>query len=67
MQQEFHSNDAQIQTHRSKGFFDLRGEWVRELRNSKRVAAVKVDTEKNIADMMTRCLCSVYELQSVRD
>ena len=32
-----------------KGVFDLREEWVRELRNSKKVSAMKVDTVKNIA------------------
>ena len=33
--------DSQI-----KGVFDLRVEWVRELRNSKKVSAMKVDTMK---------------------
>ena len=49
--------DTQIE-----GVFDLRDELVRELRNSKKVSAMKVDTAKNIADMMTKC-----QLQSVRD
>ncbi len=35
-----------------KGVFDLRDEWVRELRISMKVSAMKVDTAKNIADMM---------------
>ena len=34
----------------------MRDEWVRELRNSKKVSAMKVDTVKNIADMMTKFL-----------
>ena len=51
--------------------FDLRDEWVRELRNSKKVSAMKVDTMKNIADMMTKCLSAtvrerlMFELSSI--
>ena len=54
-----------------KGVFDLRNEWVRELRNSKKVSALKVDTAKNIADMMTKCLSAtvrerlVFELIAI--
>ena len=39
-----------------KEVFDLREEWVRELRNSKKVSAMKVDTAQRIADMMAPCL-----------
>ena len=39
-----------------KGIFDMREEWVNELRDKKKVTAVKVSTDKNIADMMTKCL-----------
>ena len=47
MQRVFHFNDAQIQIiTQIKGVFDLREEWVRELRNSKKVSAMKVDTVK---------------------
>jgi len=54
-----------------KGVFDLRGEWVRELRNSKKVSAMKVDTAKNIADLMTKCLSAtvrerlMFELSAI--
>ena len=54
-----------------KGVFDLRDEWVRELRNSKKVSALKVDTVKNIADMMTKCLSAtvrerlMFELSAI--
>ena len=35
---------------------------MRELRNSKKVSAMKVDTVKNIADMMAKCLsATVHE------
>ena len=30
--------------------------WVQELRNVKVVDAIKVDTSKNLADMLTKCL-----------
>ena len=54
-----------------KGVFDLREEWVRELRNSKKVSAMEVDTVKNIADMMTKCLSAtvrgrlLFELSAI--
>ena len=34
----------------------MREEWVNELRDRKKVTAVKVSTDKNIADMMAKCL-----------
>ena len=39
-----------------KGIFDLREQWVKELRDKRRVKAVKISTDKNVADMMTKCL-----------
>ena len=30
--------------------------WVQELKNAKVVDAIKVDTTKNLADMLTKCL-----------
>ena len=39
-----------------KGVFDLRWNWVKELRDSGRVAAAKVRTESNVADILTKCL-----------
>ena len=39
-----------------KGVFDLREQWVKELRDKRRVKAVKISTDKNVADMMTKCL-----------
>ena len=35
---------------------DMREEWVNELRDKKKVTTVKVSTDKNIVDMMTKCL-----------
>ena len=46
-------------------------EWVRELRDSKKVSAMKVDTAKNIADMMAQCLSAtvrerlMFELSAI--
>ena len=54
-----------------KGVFDLREEWVRELRNNKKVSAMKVGTVKNIADMMAKCLSAtvrerlMFELSAI--
>ena len=39
-----------------KGIFDLREAWVQELRDQGEVITVKVSTEKNIADLLTKCL-----------
>ncbi len=39
----------------TKGVYVLRDEWVRELWNSKKVFAMKVDTARKIADMMAKC------------
>ena len=39
-----------------KRIFDLREQWVKELRDKRRVKAVKISTDKNVADMMTKCL-----------
>jgi hypothetical protein len=39
-----------------KGMFDLRWSWVKELRDSDKVRAVKVGTESNVADILTKCL-----------
>ena len=39
-----------------KGAIDLRQKWVKELQDAGKVQAVKVDTKRNLADMMTKCL-----------
>ena len=39
-----------------RGVFDMADKWVSELKDTKVVDAIKVDTTKNIADMMTKCL-----------
>ena len=41
---------------RLRGVFDMAEKWVLELKDTKVVDAVKVDTTKNLADMMTKCL-----------
>ena len=39
-----------------RGIFDTAQKWVLELKDTKVVDAVKVDTKKNLAGMMTKCL-----------
>jgi len=39
-----------------KGVFDMRLGWLRELHDRKKFVAVKVDTEKNLADELTKPL-----------
>jgi hypothetical protein len=39
-----------------RGIFDMAEKWVLELKDTKTVDAIKVDTKKNLADMMTKCL-----------
>ena len=47
---------------RLKGIFDLRWSWVRELQDSKQIRAVKVLTNNNLADILTKCMSRpVYE------
>ena len=41
---------------RLKGIFDLRWSWVRELQDSKQIRAVKVLTDNNLADILTKCM-----------
>ena len=39
-----------------KGIFDLREQWVKQLRDKRRANAAKISTDKNVADMMAKCL-----------
>jgi hypothetical protein len=41
-----------------RGIYDMREAWVQELRNKFKVKAVKVHTDKNLADMFTKCLAA---------
>ena len=41
-----------------RGIYDMREAWVQELRNKFKVKAVKIHTEKNLADMFTKCLAA---------
>ena len=41
-----------------KGIFDMRMGWLRELHDKKKFVAVKVATEKNVADDLTKPLDS---------
>ena len=41
-----------------RDIYDMREAWVRELRNKFKVKAVKIHTEKNLADMLTKCLAA---------
>ena len=46
-----------------KGVFDLRDKWVQELQDTAEVRAVKVATEDNLADILTKCLGrNTYEM-----
>ena len=39
-----------------RGIFDMAEQWVKELKDIKVVDAIKVETTKNLADMLTKCL-----------
>ena len=39
-----------------KGMIQLRDTWVQEMKDSKYIKAVKVSTETNVADLLTKCL-----------
>ena len=39
-----------------KGIFDLRSKWIKEMQDTGRFKAVKVDTTKNLADELTKPL-----------
>ena len=38
-----------------RGVFNYRWDWVQELRDQTQVTAVKIATEKNLADLYTKC------------
>ena len=38
-----------------RGVINLRDAWVRELKQTNQVVAVKVNTELNVADLLTKC------------
>jgi hypothetical protein len=38
-----------------KGIYNLREAWVGELKNTKQIKAIKVDTKLNLADLLTKC------------
>ena len=38
-----------------RGIYNLRDQWVKELKNTKIVEARKVATENNVADLLTKC------------
>ena len=38
-----------------KGVYNFRDAWVQELKNMKKILAVKVDTNFNVADLLTKC------------
>ena len=48
-----HSTNPQTKL---KGIFDMRQSWVMELRDKQKVKAMKVETTKNVADTLTKCL-----------
>ena len=39
-----------------KGVYNMRWNWVKELRNTKEIITKHIDTKKNLADMLTKCL-----------
>ena len=38
-----------------RGVYDQRSDWVKELKNQATVTAKKVDTDKDLADLLTEC------------
>ena len=42
-----------------RGIFDTRSQWVQDLQDASIVKAVKVSTDKNLADIFTKCLSAV--------
>ena len=38
-----------------RGVYDQRSDWIKELKDQGSVTAVKVKTEKNLADLFTKC------------
>ena len=47
---------------RIKGIFDLRWQWVRDLQDTSKIKAVKVKSENNLADILTKCMSrTVYD------
>ena len=38
-----------------RGVYDQRSDWIKELKDQESVTAVKVKTEKNLADLFTKC------------
>ena len=54
MLQVCHSNTALAHRHSFVG--DMAEQWVKELKDIKVVDAIKVETTKNLADMLTKCL-----------
>ena len=38
-----------------RGVFDQRWDWIKELKDQSSVTAEKVPTEKNLADLLTKC------------
>ena len=39
-----------------RGQFNIRDSWIRELQDTGKIKAVKVPTDKNLADLFTKCL-----------
>ena len=38
-----------------RGVYDQRSDWIKELKNQATVTETKVDTDKNLADLLTKC------------
>ena len=38
-----------------RGVYDQRSDWIKELKDQESATAVKVKTEKNLADLFTKC------------
>ena len=56
-----------------KGVYNMRWKWVQELRDQKQFKTVHIETSRNLADMLTKCLSAPVreglfkELQAVAD
>ena len=54
-------------TSRLRGCIDMRWAWVQELRNQGKVTTKKVATEKNKADVFTKCLPAYKFKEAMRN
>ena len=52
---EYPESPSNAEEQKIKGIYDLRWQWVQDLQNRNLVNTVKVHTDYNIADLLTKC------------